>query len=450
MGIQDPDLTTVSFGYDASFANRLTSRTDRRGTVTTYAFDAGNKVAQASINMGTGQAAINTTLTALESRGLPGSSTPSSVDTAVANSRFNGARTDVGDTTLFWLDRFGAPRKIVDALGNATLLNRGDARWPALVTRLQYPSGQVTGATYDTLRGNLLTITDSSTNATTSYQWDPNWDAVQKTTRPAGDSVTSGYDPVTGNLLWQQDGRGSLSRVNFSYNAANQPLTITYPNTPAEQIGYDALGNLASTTTPKGYVTTYQNDAIGRPTLISSPIDTVASSTRRQVQEVFYDNADRDTLTIAAGPAMGTVPVESLFVKKGYTPNGTLDSLSRWARPDVARVGTISTHWKYDAASRAIAEIAPDGLVDSTYYDGAGNDTLVVTRRQVRIGMAYDARNQLTTRDRKSTRLNSSHGYISYAVFCLKKKKTRMKSSHGYISYAVFCLKKKKKKRDAR
>src|SRR5687768_17782041 len=30
-----------------------------------------------------------------------------------------------------------------------------------------------------------------------------------------------------------------------------------------------------------------------------------------------------------------------------------------------------------------------------------------------------------TTADRKSTRLNSSHGYISYAVFCLKKKKTK-------------------------
>src|SRR2546422_7229940 len=28
-------------------------------------------------------------------------------------------------------------------------------------------------------------------------------------------------------------------------------------------------------------------------------------------------------------------------------------------------------------------------------------------------------------RDRKSTRLNSSHGYISYAVFCLKKKNKR-------------------------
>src|SRR5687768_17737504 len=35
-------------------------------------------------------------------------------------------------------------------------------------------------------------------------------------------------------------------------------------------------------------------------------------------------------------------------------------------------------------------------------------------------------------RDRKSTRLNSSHGYISYAVFCLKKKKktTNMVNYH--------------------
>src|SRR2546422_3667864 len=31
--------------------------------------------------------------------------------------------------------------------------------------------------------------------------------------------------------------------------------------------------------------------------------------------------------------------------------------------------------------------------------------------------------------DRKSTRLNSSHGYISYAVFCLKKKKKKITKS---------------------
>src|SRR2546429_1064797 len=35
--------------------------------------------------------------------------------------------------------------------------------------------------------------------------------------------------------------------------------------------------------------------------------------------------------------------------------------------------------------------------------------------------------------DRKSTRLNSSHGYISYAVFCLKKKKI-------YLTSHIRCL----------
>src|SRR2546422_6723061 len=35
--------------------------------------------------------------------------------------------------------------------------------------------------------------------------------------------------------------------------------------------------------------------------------------------------------------------------------------------------------------------------------------------------------------DRKSTRLNSSHGYISYAVFCLKKKKKKITSDNSKL-----------------
>src|SRR5947209_13039754 len=37
----------------------------------------------------------------------------------------------------------------------------------------------------------------------------------------------------------------------------------------------------------------------------------------------------------------------------------------------------------------------------------------------------------LVTEDRKSTRLNSSHANISYAVFCLKKKKTEEHTMHA-------------------
>src|SRR5205809_2389988 len=39
--------------------------------------------------------------------------------------------------------------------------------------------------------------------------------------------------------------------------------------------------------------------------------------------------------------------------------------------------------------------------------------------------------------DRKSTRLNSSHGYISYAVFCLKKKKKKnLRSEFNLLKYS--------------
>src|SRR6266436_7903210 len=60
------------------------------------------------------------------------------------------------------------------------------------------------------------------------------------------------------------------------------------------------------------------------------------------------------------------------------------------------------------------------------------------TRRTCLSGGADVATALTAGQDRKSTRLNSSHGYISYAVFCLKKKNTPQLS---------FYIKKKKKKK---
>src|SRR2546429_4560942 len=42
--------------------------------------------------------------------------------------------------------------------------------------------------------------------------------------------------------------------------------------------------------------------------------------------------------------------------------------------------------------------------------------------------------------DRKSTRLNSSHGYISYAVFCLKKKKKKDNDCDTFLSHLTTLL----------
>src|SRR2546429_5547079 len=73
-----------------------------------------------------------------------------------------------------------------------------------------------------------------------------------------------------------------------------------------------------------------------------------------------------------------------------------------WCTRDQSRAASTQTPWR---------EI--DGLKDVNRVLGAveydPSPAMGRTRRH-------------RARDRKSTRLNSSHGYISYAVFCLKKK----------------------------
>src|SRR2546427_4031963 len=68
-----------------------------------------------------------------------------------------------------------------------------------------------------------------------------------------------------------------------------------------------------------------------------------------------------------------------------------------------------------------------DGLQRCRHQDrkGARPDHRPRAQRVVRHHRCGWVRGPGTARDRKSTRLNSSHSQISYAVFCLKKKKSK-------------------------
>src|SRR3989442_9008547 len=61
-------------------------------------------------------------------------------------------------------------------------------------------------------------------------------------------------------------------------------------------------------------------------------------------------------------------------------------------------------------------------LFRSPQLEGSSNDR-APQRCAFEMGLVRDVRNSHGHADRKSTRLNSSHVRISYAVFCLKKKK---------------------------
>src|SRR2546422_3106782 len=89
-------------------------------------------------------------------------------------------------------------------------------------------------------------------------------------------------------------------------------------------------------------------------------------------------------------------------------PRSTLFPYTTLFRSQVKREGT------YD-----VREKAPSALASSGAGRARGGDS----------GCAC------CHRDRKSTRLNSSHGYISYAVFCLKKKKKNKVREHMNVEH---------------
>src|SRR2546422_11275642 len=79
-----------------------------------------------------------------------------------------------------------------------------------------------------------------------------------------------------------------------------------------------------------------------------------------------------------------------------------------------------STLFPYTTLFRSLSVTVQDSTADTTAQLGP---VLLFYGQEPRMGPCAAPARRTAARDRKSTRLNSSHGYISYAVFCLKKKK---------------------------
>jgi len=420
--LKDPSGDSVLYGYDGE--KRLTTRTNRRGHQTTYRYVNGLRVTAVEIPLTSPTDWGIDSLAYWDERGLvigqPGE-TYTAQDPATVYTHLDGPRTDVADATRFWVDRWGAPTRIErDALGVGynTYLTRGDPNVPALVTEVQAPNGFTTRATYDP-RGNVLTTTEvgpyapsDPRDAVTRYEWDPTWDFVTKIKQPEQDSLVFGYSSSNGNRLWQQDGRGISSRVNFNYgNAHNLLSSVVLPGGARDSVVYSGeLANPFLFRTSLGFVTTRRQDLLGRDTLVLTPID----AGHQQRQRVVYDAMNRVLRQQNVGPAMpGVAAAESVLVQNFYDKEGDLDSLLRESTPDPAAIGRLKTWWRYDFGRRQVKEIAPDGKWDSTLYDPAGNPITVYTRLGHSLTMAYDVLNRLRQRTFPAVQYDSIHESLS-------------------------------------
>src|SRR2546422_1119428 len=82
-----------------------------------------------------------------------------------------------------------------------------------------------------------------------------------------------------------------------------------------------------------------------------------------------------------------------------------------------------STLFPYTTLFRSLKHLQLFKKPDAFQLDSTDPTNPKVQKTLGLMGITDTSKMPKSFQDRKSTRLNSSHGYISYAVFCLKKKK---------------------------
>ncbi|HXG45461.1 MAG TPA: hypothetical protein VNJ71_11950, partial [Gemmatimonadales bacterium] len=307
---RDPEPSLVTgFAYDG--AGRMLTRTSPRGFTTRYEYANGVRLTKVNEPYGTATP-LDTATTAFQpwdERGLAGTGYQAAVDTGQVFTVIRGPRyPTVPDTARFYTDRWGAPVRIVNALGHTTTLVRGDAAKPALVTRVVYPNGRAVKLAWDA-RGNLISQTDSTDRgqATTSWEYlDPNTkDSPSRVSDALGRSTSFWYDSlgITDSI---KDPQGHRTRfLKFGHTFGNQikgllaSVTERQVNTWWESdstdhvqdqvtsFTYDTLGNVRSVTSPLGVTTTYARDIHER---VTDTYDPYGMRT-----EYVYDLVDRVT-----------------------------------------------------------------------------------------------------------------------------------------------------------
>jgi YD repeat-containing protein len=263
------------------------------------------------------------------------------LDAAAVYTLYDGPRldTDVKDLTKFFINRFGAPDTVENAIGKRTVITR-DAHFPMLAARVT-ANGDTISTTYDQARALPLTTVEVNPvlngNATTTFKWHGTWDEVVSIVSPANVKDTIAYDPANGDRLWQQRGSNIARRVTFDVDPNTHLVTSMTTASPVNDgftvltsYEYDGLGNLFRTTTPRGLQSTITHDAIGRTTLVQSPVtDAGVSPQRWRFQAFTFDSLDRVlTTTDSAQKSPADLSWQMLRVSNKYDAEGNLRSTS--------------------------------------------------------------------------------------------------------------------------
>lgn len=386
-----PDLSTSP----TAATRDLVGITNPRGYVTRFGYVAGKLRADTVVMTGSGMQDIINTFCPAETRGRNSACSPTPEALANAVTFVDGPRTNVGDTTKFYINRYGAPDTVVNAQGQATILTRSTP-FPLLPTSVVQPNGFTTKVFYNGrgLVDSTLAINPlgDGQNALTQYKWHAIVNQPIKVTAPLGDTASADYRS-DGQPLWRySDG----VRVTFNYasSCTNQLSSAVYPDASKDSLAYDtSLCNLATSIAPLHPATTYLRDAVGRVIRTMSPIDSLG--TQMRTDTVSYTARD---LVLRSKSYYGT---DSLLARNEYDLDGNLITSIQKAYPRLARFWYPYSHpnvdslvhvYSYDPTDRLRSE-ASGPYSWTLSYDEAGN--LTSGKDYGRVDRTYDELNRL-------------------------------------------------------
>ncbi len=393
-------------------AHLLTRWTSRLGHATKYSYTGETALLAADTLPTVSAGTPVTTFTPLQTLGLATTATGLNDTYAAASADFEvrGPRTHTIQITKFYLDRFGAPTRIIDAVGNTTVLTY-DSNFPLLPKEVDWPNGRQTTTAYDVVGRvrNAADLTSSAGADSTVYLYstaapDKPWKVIAPRSGATRDTTTFNYSSTDGTLDNVIDPRGH--ETSFTYNSRGQVASVTEQSVPVYGDTVQDLstilanddsnaGNLLSSTTPEGHTTSYAYDANGQVRRVTNPVgdsltyvhDALGNLTEvdhydgvyRRASHFTYD-ADGDRTT-AVDPRM-----------------------------------TFSRSWHYNALGEDTAMIDGMGATEFHAYDLAGNLTLRRNRDSSTVAIQYDGVNRPKQRVLSSTYQNGVLGVVGTTI----------------------------------
>lgn len=394
--ITDSGNNARQFAYTG---HRMTNRTDQRGFVTDYSYDAFGRVQEARLperpvfNPATGTVSLQREVrrvgpseTQALLNSLPnGTGTPENLAAAFLGGKPMSTLQDgQGQTTQFLTDAFGQPLKIIDPLNRVTTIVRDVNGLPTAVTR---PNGNTVTMQYDGA-GNLLQFRQQRDLFTAPEVTQFAYELVFNQVRLIVNSRRDPTCPTGCRTTIEHDARGNPTRIIDALNQATEtaydarglllaltdPLGTATPAVPDDhqtRFTYDAAtGNLLTTTDPIGRTTTLTYESAGN---VRTSRDAALHTTT-----FTYDDLNRLTEVLDA---------------ENKTTGYEYDAAGNLIR--VRDANTNDTQFAYDALDLFASTTNPLTQTKQFVYDLNRNLAQVRDAKNQTSTFGYDAANQL-------------------------------------------------------